>query len=280
MMIARDIASRTKTSLGVEVGFVYTLFISGALVVYHLVANGEFSAILTISAMFQSLAFSLLGVQAFCVQSIDGISLRSLQLDAMALVCRLSSTLFVEGYLPSDTTGDFLYQAFDVLSLAMAVGVMYKLISVEVKTCEREDKKLATWLAMGAFVLACLFHGDLDDNVVLDTAWMCATFVSAVAVLPQLLLMTRNNGSVPALTSHFIAMMAVGRALSGLYMWHAHDEIECTPWVGKFNHAGFAILGAHALHLLLLADFAYFYCKNVVTSGVQSSLSLPESFMV
>lgn len=274
------IASRTKTPLGVEVGGVYVAFITGALVVYHMVANREFSAILTLSAIFQCLAFSLLGVQAFSSRGLEGSSLWSLYLDALALASRLSSTLFFEGYLPSDKTGDWLYQAFDVLSLALVVGLAHKAKKLQRETCDVEDKKLSVCLAVGAFLLAILFHANLDDHVIFDTMWMYSTLLSAVAVLPQLWLMTHNRGSVPALTTHFIAMMAVGRALSGVYMWHAHDEIECDHWVGKFNHAGFAILGAHVLHLMLLADFAYFYCKNVVTLGVQSSLSLPESIVV
>jgi hypothetical protein len=274
------IASRTKTPLGVEVVGVYVVFITGALVVYHLVANGEFSVILTLSAIFQCLAFSLLGMQAFSSRGLEGISLWSLYLDALAIACRLSSTLFFEGYLPSDKTGDFLYQAIDILSLALVVGLAHKASKLQRETCDVEDKRLPVSLAFGALLLASLFHANLDDNVIFDTMWMYSTLLSAVAVLPQLWLMTHSRGSVPALTTHFIAMMALGRAISGLYMWHAHDEIECDPWVGKFNHAGFVILGAHVLHLLLLADFAYFYCKNVVTLGVQSSLSLPQSIVV
>merc|ERR1719401_1419179 len=117
---------------------------------------------------------------------------------------------------------------------------------------EQEESKLTIMLAAGSLVLSILLHADLDDN----------------------------HGRVPALTCHFIAMMAFGRALSGVYMWHAHTEITCEPWIGKFNHAGYTILAAHVLHLLLLADFAYFYCKNVTTMGLQSSLQLPQSIMV
>ena len=81
---------------------------------------GEFSAVLTLSAIFQCLAFCLLGVQALAGTT-QGISVKSLQLDALALACRLSSTTWLQGYLPFDTTGDYLYQCFDALSLAMVL---------------------------------------------------------------------------------------------------------------------------------------------------------------
>jgi len=129
-------------------------------------------------------------------------------------------------------------------------------------------------------VLATLFHADLNDAPLFDTLWMTGLFIGAVSVLPQLWLMTHNRKTAPAMTSHFVAVMALSRLLSGTYMWHAHSEISCEPWIGTFNHAGYAILAAHALHLMLLADFAYFYVKNLALSGLNSPLQLNDVFEV
>merc|ERR1719453_1216410 len=109
---------------------------------------------------------------------------------------------------------------------------------------------------------------------------MCGLYLSAVSVLPQLSMMMRGRTSVPALISHFVAVMAFGRMLSGTYMWHAHTEITCEPWIGNFNHAGYAILAAHVVHLVLLGDFAFFYGKNLASSGLSADLDLGEAFMV
>merc|ERR1719378_28723 len=109
---------------------------------------------------------------------------------------------------------------------------------------------------------------------------MCGLLISAVSVLPQLWMMTRGQATVPALISHFVAVMAFSRILSGTYMWHAHEEITCEPWIGKINHAGYAILAAHAVHLMLLGDFAYFYVKNLATSGLHAPLRLPDTFVI
>merc|ERR1719161_3401683 len=89
-----------------------------------MIAEGAFSAILTLAAVFQCLAVSLLVVQALS-KGIQSISVKSLQLDALALVCRLSSTMFNEGYLPFDKSGDYAYQCFDGLSLAMVAWLLY-----------------------------------------------------------------------------------------------------------------------------------------------------------
>jgi hypothetical protein len=271
-------ASNRKSS-GVVI--VYIVFITLALSVYHLMAEGEFSAILTLSAIFQCLAFSLLGIQALATDSVDGISAKSLALDALALACRLSSTTWLEGYLPSDSTGDYLYQTFDALSLAMVFWLLYHVLSVKRQTYDAEKDTMPTVpAALGCFVLALIFHGDLDDRPAFDTLWMCGLFVSAISVLPQLWMIGHSRSSVQALTSHFVAVMAFSRILSGTYMWHAHTEITCEPWFGNFQHAGYAILAAHVVHLLLLGDFAYFYVKNLATKWLNSPLQLPETFVV
>jgi len=260
---------------------VYAVFVALAMLVYHWVAEGAFSAILTLSAIFQCLAFCLLGVHALSVGSVQGISAKSLQLEAIALACRLSSTVWFEGYLPSDQTGDFLYQTFDAFSLAIVLWLLHRVLNVQSDTYEVDDDSLPVIpFALASLVLGALLHGDLDDNPIFDALWMCGLFVGAIAVLPQLWLMTRSRSNAPAMTSHFVAVMAFSRVLSGIYMWHAHGEITCEPWIKDFNHTGHAVLAAHALHLMLLADFAYFYVKNLAMRGLHSSLPLSESWVV
>merc|ERR1719456_738840 len=276
-----EMRNSKSSSSHYKVALVYVVFVAAAVLVYHWIAEGEFSAVLTLSAVFQCLAFCLLVVQALSSGTVHGISAKSLQLDALALVCRLSSTTWLNGYLPFDQTGDYLYQCFDALSLAVVVWLLYRVLIVQRETYEAEEDVLpAAPFALGSFILAGLLHGDLNDRPIFDSLWMCGLFVSAVAVLPQLWMMTHRRGSIPALTSHFVAVMAFSRVLSGTYMWHAHSEITSEPWIGNFNHAGYAILAAHALHLMLLGDFAYFYGKNLAKSGLSAPLDLGEAWVV
>merc|ERR1719454_1686780 len=124
----------TKTAASPGVICVYVVFAVVAVLVYHWLAEGEFSSILTLSAVFQCLAFSLLGIQALSTDSVHGMSAKSLQLDALALACRLSSTIWLQGYLPADQTGDYLYQVFDVISLGMVLWLIYRLMVVQHRT--------------------------------------------------------------------------------------------------------------------------------------------------
>jgi hypothetical protein len=253
----------------------YVGFLTVAGYVYHVIAGQEFSSLLTLSAVFQCLAFSLLGAQIIGSNSVAGISAKSLSLDAFALAGRLSSTLFFDGYLPSDQTGDWIYQAFDCLSLAMVLWVLYRVLSVHRTTYEAdEDAFPAIPLALGVIVLAAVFHGNFDESPIFDTLWMCGVFASAISVLPQLWMMAHRSGKSSALTSHFVAVMALARMVSGAYMWYAYPEIDGDPLFGNVKYAGHAVIVAHAVHLLFLGDFAYYYVKNVAKSGLCADLDL------
>jgi len=265
------------------VSIVYLAFLSLAVLVFHWVAEGEFSGVMTLSAVFQCMAMCLLGVHALSTGSIHGISSKSLQLEAIALICRLSSTTWLQGYLPADASGDHLYQAFDFVSLGLVLAFLYHM-KVHRESYEADTDNLSTVaFVMVSFVLASILHADLDERPFWDSVWMCGLFLASAAPLPQLWLMAKSTTKVPALIGHFIAAMALGRILSGIFFWDVgwnDGDITCEPLIGNFNHATYAILGSHVVHVVLLADFAYFYIKNLATSGLTSPMQLPETWIV
>merc|ERR1719352_1388146 len=130
--------------------------------------------------------------------------------------------------------------------------------------------------AVASLIIAGMLHGNMNDRPIFDTLWMAGLFMSTVSVLPQLWLITRTGGCIEALTSHHIATMAFSRILSGIFMWHARNDITCVPWVGGVNHAILAILGAHLLHILLLGDFAYHYINAVLARGLNCRIEIME----
>jgi hypothetical protein len=248
---------------------------AGAFAVHHFVANGEFSSILTLAVMSQCLAIALLGIQMLSSGSAAGVSARALGLEAISLSCRLSSTTWLNGYLPVDASGDFIYQLVDVFSLLMVLGLLHYVLVTQSRTYQADADSLpAVPAVLGAFVLAAILHADMNSRPLFDMLWMAGLFVGVFSVLPQLWLIARTNGVVEACTSHYIAMMAVSRVLSGLFMWHARFDVTCAPWIEGVNHAIWAILAAHAVHLLLLGDFAYYYVKAVCAQGLACKLDL------
>merc|ERR1719401_51229 len=166
-------------------------------------------------------------------------------------------------------TGDWIFQLVDIISLVIVSWLLYQVLVVRKHSYQGSDDTMpAVPAIVGAFLLAVPLHADMNSRPLFDVFWMAGLFVSAVAVLPQLWLITKTRGRCEALTSHYIACMAVSRVLSGTFMWHARYDITCAPWVEGVNHAVWAILGACALHLIFLADFAYYYLKAILEKGL------------
>jgi hypothetical protein len=258
-----------------EVTAAYLILLVGVGTVYHFVAAGEFSSILTMAVMFQCLAVSLLAMHVLSKGNVQGISARALGLEAVSFACRLSSTTWLNGYLPVDASGDMIYQAVDICSLLIVLWLLYHVL-VEKRSSYQADVDTlpAVPMVVGALVLAALLHADMNSRPIFDTLWMTGLFVGVVAVLPQLWLISRSGGVIQACEGHYIAMMAVSRILSGTFMWHARLDITCEEWVKGWNHAVYAILIAHALHLLLLGDFGYLYVKSIVVKGLGATIDL------
>jgi len=274
-MMANSSAQKSSATPQSHLLAAYGLFILSAVAVWHLVADGEFSAILTLSVMLQTLAVTLLAVQVLLAGSMSGISAKTLMLDALALCCRLSSTLWLNGYLPVDASGDYMYQAFDILSVGILVWLLHELFVVRRHTYQAEQDSLTiSPLVLGAFVLAAILHGNMNDRPFFDTMWMASLFLGTISVLPQLWLITRTGGRVEALMSHHIAAMAASSILSGIFMWHARADVTCQPWVQGVNHAIWAILAAHVFHLMLLGDFGYCYVKAVAKQGLACQIDV------
>merc|ERR1719291_1140030 len=268
-------SSASKSTPSASIVAAYGLLIISAATMYHTIAAKKFSSVMTLAAMVQTFAFGLLGVQISFARHARGISARALALDALALMCRLSSTVWLDGYLPVDASGDWMYQAVDICSLALVLWLIYQVVVVHRNTYqEAEDQFPAFHLALGAVVLALIFHPDMDDLPLFDSLWMAGLNISAIAVLPQLWLTARAGGRMEALTTHYVAAMAMSQFLNAVFMWHAWDYITCDPWIKGVNHGLMAMAFAHLVHILLLADFSYYYIRSMVKDGISSSMNL------
>merc|ERR1719327_878673 len=122
---------------------------------YHEIANKQFTAILTLSVIAQALAFLLLCMQISANQSVAGISGRSLIMHALKLCCRLGTTLWLDGYLPTDKSGDWIYQVCDVVSLLLVLQLLFSVFVPHKSSYQSRDDTLDLRnLIMGAVVLA------------------------------------------------------------------------------------------------------------------------------
>jgi len=252
----KKVIQRNKSELGYWAGFATLLFFG-----YKFFSDGGFSAILTLASAFQTFAFLLLAVKMYAHQSCHGVSSRSLQLYVPVFVFRLSSTVFFNGYLPVDKSGDWVYQMADFASLFCVFFVLMSMHGSFSSTYQKsEDGFPILFVLILAAVLACLVHPSLNNWLPADIAWTYALYVETMAMVPQLFMMTKIGGEVETLTSHYIASVAASRFLSFLFWMFSYSELA--PKKG-LNVAGYGIMVAYILQMLVFADFVYHYIASL-----------------
>ena len=148
------------------------LFGACALTVYHFVANGEFSAIMTMAVMLQCLAISLLCLQTVANGSAAGFSARAPGLETASLALRLSSARWLDGYLPVDASGDMIYQLVDGSPLARGLWLQHRVVVAHRGLYQAyADSLPAVHMLLDAFAVAALAHADVNSRPVVDTLW-------------------------------------------------------------------------------------------------------------
>jgi len=249
----------------------YTVFVMCALVVCAQFTDHDFSLVLTASSGVQCLGLYLLSSKVRSQRTVDGLSLKTLEMYALVFLFRLSSTLVKNGYLPVDRSGDWVYQVSDIGSLFLTMHLLFLMHKTHRATYDKAHDTLPVYNFLPACVLLAVFvHGDLNDSPFFDIMWTISLHIDTIAMLPQLWMLTKMGGEVDALTSHFVAAMVVSRALSFTFWYYGYEEI--TP-ADQFNGAGYVIMFAHLFQLLLSGDFMYYYGKSIVK---QSKMQLPQ----
>jgi len=253
---------------------VYLGAFAGGALVWQSFHDLGLSTFITLAIAIQCFGYTCLRLKIFQQRSVAGISAQTLILQAVACALRLSSTTWLQGYIPVDGTGDWLYQGLDVFALMILLNILYCIFKSHRNTYQEEhDNIKVEYIGLGCFVLAVLVHPDLNNRPVFDTLWTTALYIDVVAMAPQLMLISKIRGEVEALTSHFVGATAISR-LTSLIFWY-HGFAELAPLDGSFNLAGWAIIAAHVLQVLLLGDFLYYYIRALSSTG-SASFQLPK----
>jgi hypothetical protein len=240
----------------------YFVFMVCMTVIYHLFSDGDFSAIYTIGVGVQCLGFYLLFAKVQRERSVSGISAKTLELYVLVFVCRLSTTCMRDGYLPLDRTGDWVFQAADFVSLVMALVLLRRVLVTHRDSYQEEHDVLSlVHMVPPCVLLAVVCHGDLNANFYLDTIWTISMNVDTIAMLPQLWMLAKIGGEVEGLTSHFVAALAFSRACAFAFWFYGYAEMGPQDDEEHVNWAGYQLITAIALQVLLSLDFLYYYLK-------------------
>lgn len=240
-----------------QVAVAYGVFLTSSAMVYFLVADRQFASIQTVAGMSQCFAMVLLTMQVFQRGAVQGISVNSLTFHALGLACRLSSTLWLNGYLPVDASGDWIYQAFDVVSLCLSLRLLAH-ITGRGHSAPKVDITGVVKVAFIAILVSSVLHANMDKRPIFDTLWMTGVFLTSVAMVPQLLALHAwsSRTAHDTLGDHALTAMTMSQVLSAIYMWHARNDMTCDRFVEGFNHSAWAVLLAHLLPVLAMCDFS------------------------
>ena len=207
---------------------------------------------MTLGSLLSLFGFSLLIAKVALTASVSNISLKTLQAYTLVFVARLSSILFYEGYLPFDRSGDWFYQAAEVIGLIMTILLIVALTYLHPRKYSRTlDHFTAPGvpefagvvvLIVPAAVLAVVFHPSLNNNWLTDTAWAFALYLEAIAIYPQLHMFysqpTAGDAATPepeVFEVNFVFALAVGRLCHFVFWLSSYQELNdrASNLVGK-----------------------------------------------
>lgn len=275
-MMSSKIAS---TSIGIDANMltVYLAASAVGLLVFQSFEGLGLSTLITLGVGIQCFGYICLRVKIAQQKSVMGISGRSLILQALSIVFRLCSTTWLKGYIPVDGTGDWLYQILDIITLCLILQILHCVFKTHRPSYQEEhDSFNVQVVALGCFVLASLVHPDLNNRPVFDTLWTTALYIDVVAMLPQLSMMAKL-GKTESLTCHYVGATAMSRVVSLMFWYHGYAEVG--PLDGSFNLAGWGILVAHIVQVLLFCDFLFYYIRACVRTGCHPRLNLSSVMM-
>ena len=119
----------------------------------------DISIVQALSSMCMFASFVLTTIKVAAQDSAAGISVRSLEMFAVALFTRLCSTLFMVGYLPDDLSGHQVFQFFDISSLVAVIRLLYVIHHKHQDTYDKEnDLHGIGWTIPASFLLAYFVH--------------------------------------------------------------------------------------------------------------------------
>ena len=189
------------------------------LFIYIFISSKDFSFFLVLSSIVQTSAFVIILLKVTDRQNVSGLSANTLICYSILLFARLTSTLFYPGYLPNDSSGSWLYQLSDIISMLICCLLIYLLYFKYRETSDLilDNKIPFYFLVVPSYLLAMFVKSNLNNNFFCDTNWAFSMYLETVAIFPQILLFTIKKGQIEKFTSHFVALCGLNRLFSLIF---------------------------------------------------------------
>lgn len=224
--------------------------------IYTTFSNGDFSFLLTLSSLLSSLSF--LGIFLQVQISDSGLSKCTFLLYTLVYLFRLCSILLYESYLPNDSTGDWIYQVIEILSLLQSSILAYK---VKIN----KENSYFMLIAPIVFFFSLIVHPTLNRNFFTDTCWMASMVLEPFALAPLLWRLQQTN-DYENFSSHFIAAQSISKLLSLVFWLDTYNELNKTyakVWALHYI-SGYTVVLAQLGTLGFTGHFLWYYLKSAV----------------
>jgi len=216
----------------------------------------DFSAIATAGSLVQCLGFVLLCLKVHATKSVGGLSSKMFVMFVLHLTTRLTSTSIKNGYIPVDSTGDYIYQLLDFCSLMLVLHLLFVMHKTYAYSYQEENDTLPLFpLVVPCVILGVCVHGNFNKSFFFDSIWQISANFESFVLLPQLWMMAKMGGKIDTVTAHFVACTVASGVMTFTFWWWTAVELTkrgpCLAYP--------LLLGLQALKLLLGADFMYYY---------------------
>jgi len=156
-----------------------------------------------------------------------------------------------------------LEASFGIFSLLLVLDCL-RSIFVTHRSSYQEDLDVlhVKYLIPGCFVLALLLHAQFHTwSASFGYMWSSCLYMDVLALMPQVVMMARGDGKVAAPIAHFVAATFLSRIedLSDSLFYKA-DTLASDDY---FSYH--VVIFFQALHLLIVADFMYYYVKALTS---------------
>ena len=245
------------------------------LLIFIFISSKDFSFFLVLSSLVQTCAFTIILVKVTNYQTCSGLSANTLICYAILLFARLTSTLFYPGYLPSDSSGSWLYQLSDISSLLICCLLIYLIYYKYRETADilLDGKIPFYFLVIPCYIFSLIFRSTLNDNAFCDINWAFSMYLEALAIFPQILLFTFKKGQIETFTSHYVALCGLSRLFSLIFWWDTYEELV-TDQIFFGKYIGYFIIGAQILQLIIMADYYYLYFKSILKGQAINTMDI------
>jgi len=161
-----------------------------------------------------------------------------------------------------------LDSSFGLISLLLVLDILRSVFVTHRSTYNYDlDVLNVKYLIPGCFLLATLLRPHFHSwTTVYGFVWSSCLYMDVLALMPQVAMMSRGGGKVEAPIAHFVAATFLSRIedLSDTVLYHG-GGLQADE-----NFSWWLICLVQGVHLLLVADFMYYYVKaRTVGAGLE-----------